>query len=113
MMTLPVGVYMVFVKDKNECGIATKEVVLLNYPKFFTPNADGFNERWRIKFSTFEPDMQVYIFDRYGKLITGFTGDNEGWDGKLNGEPLPAGDYWFVVERQSGKIYKGHFSLLR
>lgn len=110
---LPVGMYKVTVKDDFGCGEISEDVVLLNYPKFFTPNGDGENERWRIKFASHEPDMQVYIFDRYGKLITGFTGQGEGWDGMLNGRPLPATDYWFVVERESGIVYKGHFSLIR
>lgn len=110
---LPIGLYKVTVKDDWGCGEVSEDVVLLNYPKFFTPNGDGQNERWRIKFAVNEPDLQVYIFDRYGKLITGFTGEGEGWDGTLNGKPLPSTDYWFVVERESGVVYKGHFSLIR
>ncbi|OYQ36887.1 hypothetical protein CHU92_09045 [Flavobacterium cyanobacteriorum] len=110
---LETGIYTVYVKDLNGCGITAKEVWLLNYPKFFTPNADGTNDRWRIKYSSLEPAMKVFIFDRFGKLITGFNGTDPGWDGTLNGSRLPATDYWFVVERADGKIHKGHFSLLR
>jgi len=110
---LPIGMYTITVKDEFGCGDVSEDVVLLNYPKFFTPNGDGQNEMWRIKFATFEPNLQIYIFDRYGKLITGFTGEGEGWDGTLNGKPLPSTDYWFVVERESGIVYKGHFSLIR
>jgi hypothetical protein len=32
------GLYTVFVKDAGGCGMESGEVVLLNYPKFFTPN---------------------------------------------------------------------------
>ncbi len=110
---LPIGLYTVHVKDINECGIATQDVVLLNYPKFFTPNGDGDNEKWRIKFSQYEPNLKVYIYDRYGKLITGFRAQDDGWDGTLNGKALPSTDYWFVVERQDGRTFKGHFSMLR
>lgn len=111
--SLPIGLYTVYVKDINECGIAREEIVLLNYPKFFTPNGDSSNEKWRIKFSQYEPDLKVYIYDRYGKLITGFKAQDDGWDGTLNGKELPSTDYWFVVERKDGHIYKGHFSMLR
>lgn len=110
---LPTGIYTVYVKDKNDCGIVDREVALMNYPKYFTPNDDGYNDRWRIKFSFYEPGMKIYIYDKYGKLITGFNGMYEGWDGKLNGSRLPSTDYWFVVERADGKIYKGHFSMMR
>jgi gliding motility-associated-like protein len=88
-------------------------VVLLSYPKFFTPNGDGVNETWRIKYAVKEPGMKVVIFDRYGKIITSFGANSEGWDGTYNGTRLPATDYWFVVTRQDGREFKGHFSMLR
>ncbi|AXG74293.1 hypothetical protein DVK85_08645 [Flavobacterium arcticum] len=107
------GQYNVYVRDKYNCGIDTEETFLLTYPKFFTPNGDGVNETWRIKFSTVEPNMYVYIFDRYGKIITGFGANSNGWDGTYNGARLPSTDYWFIVIRENGKEYKGHFSMIR
>lgn len=107
------GLYTVYVRDKNECGTVTKQVLLLMYPKFFTPNGDGFNDNWRIKYAALEPDLTVHIFDRYGKLITVFDGNSTGWDGRLNGSNLPATDYWFVVERHNGTQYRGHFAMVR
>jgi gliding motility-associated-like protein len=110
---LPSGPYLIYVRDIFDCGIAQMPAFLLTYPKFFTPNGDGVNETWRIRFSVMEPDMLIYIYDRYGKLITGFGSDSLGWDGTLNGKPLPATDYWFVVKRQNGEELKGHFSMMR
>lgn len=107
------GIYTVYVRDKNGCGTDMKEVALLMYPKFFTPNEDGVNDVWRIKYSWYEPDLRVYIFDRYGRQITSLAGTSAGWDGKYNGTDLPATDYWFSVERQDGKTQMGHFSLVR
>jgi len=107
------GQYMVYVRDKKGCGTATESVFLLMYPRFFTPNGDGRNDTWQIKFSMLEPQMELHIFDRYGKLITMFKGSDFGWDGTYNGRELFADDYWFVVKRQDGKEHKGHFSLLR
>jgi len=110
---LAMGRHFVYARDKNGCGIATDEIYLLNYPKFFTPNGDGENETWRVKFAHTEPDMLVHIYDRYGKLITSFKGSSPGWDGTLNGYKLPSTDYWFVVQREDGKEFKGHFSMIR
>jgi gliding motility-associated-like protein len=107
------GLYTVYARDKNGCGEDTKQVLLLMYPRFFTPNGDGTNETWKIEYAYFEPGMLVYIFDRYGKLLTSFKGTGPGWDGKYNGHNLPATDYWFVVQRQDGKEFKGHFAMLR
>jgi gliding motility-associated-like protein len=57
--------------------------------------------------------MSIQIYDRYGKLIATLKGISEGWDGTLNGNELPSSDYWFVVKRESGKVFKGHFTLKR
>ncbi|RWW99645.1 T9SS type B sorting domain-containing protein [Flavobacterium cerinum] len=107
------GKYTVYVKDMNDCGTDKQEVVLLMYPRFFTPNGDGVNELWTIKYAFFEPNIKVHIFDRYGKLVHSFKGSEPGWNGELNGYRLPSTDYWFVVYRGNGKEYKGHFSLMR
>ena len=107
------GVYKVYVKDINGCGQDIKEVVLLNYPNYFTPNGDGHHDKWYIKYSVKEPHINVVIFDRYGKLITTLGPTSDGWDGTLNGIQLPSTDYWFVVTREDGRELKGHFSMLR
>ena len=106
------GNYTVTVRDKNGCGEATKEVYILNYPKFFTPNGDGYNDNWYIRFSSFEPNFEVKIFDRYGKLLK-VMDNKEFWDGTFNGKLMPSDDYWFNVIRYNGKIHKGHFALKR
>lgn len=107
------GIYTVYVKDTNGCGATTQEVVLLDYPNYFTPNGDGEHDKWHIKYSFKEPDFHVSIFDRYGKLITVLSATSEGWDGTLNGIQLPSTDYWFVATRQDGRELRGHFSMLR
>ena len=84
----------------------------LPYPKFFTPNGDGFNDTWTINFAYLKSNTVIKIFDRYGKLIT-VLNQNESWDGTFNSQQLIATDYWFVVTRADGKEYKGHFSLKR
>ncbi|MEY4963172.1 MAG: hypothetical protein RLZZ323_491 [Bacteroidota bacterium] len=107
------GKYTVYVRDKNGCGTVTDTVYLLMYPKFFTPNGDGFNDTWKIKFSDNENDIIIKIFDRYGKLIKELS-QNNSWDGTYIGNQLPADDYWFTVIRPSTSTeYKGHFSLKR
>ncbi|MBF00833.1 MAG: hypothetical protein CMP77_12770 [Flavobacterium sp.] len=107
------GIYTVYVRDINECGIIEQEVVLLNYPKFFTPNGDGINETWRIPFSWFEENLTVVVFDRFGKVITSFDSESPGWDGTYNGRRLPSTDYWFLVTREDGRVHRGHFSMVR
>jgi gliding motility-associated-like protein len=110
---LEAGEYTVFVRDKNGCGMVSEELYLLMYPKFFTPNGDGYNDYWKIKFSENEPNSTIKIFDRYGKFLKQLGTSSIGWDGKYLSNDLPSSDYWFVVTRENGKEYKGHFSLKR
>ena len=107
------GLYTVHVRDVGGCRIVTEEVWLLHYPKFFTPNGDGYNETWYVKNSNKEPDFKVYIYDRYGKLLTAIYSNGPGWDGRLHGKLLFADDYWFVAYRQDGRMLRGHFTLKR
>ena len=110
---LLIGQYTVYVKDIYNCGEDSENAFLLNYPKYFTPNGDGFNDYWKVKFSESEPNMMTSIYDRYGKFIFNFTPDSMGWDGTLNGKQLPSTDYWFVVIRQNGRNLRGHFTMKR
>ncbi|MDI9312393.1 MAG: T9SS type B sorting domain-containing protein [Limnohabitans sp.] len=107
------GKYTVYIRDKNGCGITEEEVYLLMYPKFFTPNNDGYNDYWKIKFAVEEPNIIIKIFDRYGKLLKQLSNDSQGWDGTYLEQALPADDYWFTLIRANGNEYKGHFSLKR
>jgi gliding motility-associated-like protein len=107
------GQYSVAVRDKNGCGTVIDEVHLLMYPKFFTPNGDGFNDTWGIKFSEHEIGLSIKIFNRYGKFIKTLNSTDSSWNGTYNGNELPATDYWFIITRANGKEYHGHFSLKR
>lgn len=107
------GNYTVYVKDENGCGTVTANFYLIDYPKYFTPNGDGYNDTWHVNFSNLEANLSLDIFDRYGKFITRLKSGDQGWDGTYNGNPLPATDYWFVVIREDGTIHKEHFSLKR
>ncbi|NJM78616.1 MAG: T9SS type B sorting domain-containing protein [Flavobacterium sp.] len=93
-----------------------KEIEVIDYPKFFTPNGDGFNDTWNIFGLSSIPNTKIFIFDRYGKLIKQISPAGLGWDGSFNGEQLPSTDYWFTVEyeeNQQAKVFKAHFALKR
>ncbi|SEQ86890.1 gliding motility-associated C-terminal domain-containing protein [Hyunsoonleella jejuensis] len=108
------GIYTVSVKDiKNSCGIVESAVSVIGFPKFFTPNNDGQNDTWQVYGVSrmFQPDSKIMIFNRYGKLMKEISPIGEGWDGLVNGQVLPADDYWFSVELQDGRVFKDHFTL--
>ncbi|QLE00229.1 T9SS type B sorting domain-containing protein [Galbibacter sp. BG1] len=97
------------------CGSDSRKINVIDFPKFFTPNGDGYNDYWQIL--GLNPNTQalseIYIYDRYGKLISKINPLSNGWDGTFNGFPLPASDYWFSVQLEDGENFIGHFSLKR
>ncbi len=113
------GIHTVYVRDKNGCGITEKIISVLGYPKFFTPNNDGFNDTWNL-IGWNNDDSQsadIFIYDRYGKLLKSLPPDSSGWDGTFNGSALSSSDYWFAVnlvkEDGTSQVFRGHFSLKR
>ena len=110
---------MLYVRDKKGCGTAELEVFIMGFPKFFTPNGDGYNDTWNIEGLSYEytSNSRVYIFDRYGKLLKELNPRGAGWNGYFGSEKLRSSDYWFVAEllKVDGSMttYRGHFSLVR
>jgi gliding motility-associated-like protein len=108
------GKYLAYANDKNGCGLSLPfTVYVLDYPRFFTPNGDGYNDVWKIKNLDLFPKATISIFDRYGKLLKELNPNNPSWNGKHNGNELLSDDYWFYLNFDKGKIIKGHFSLKR
>ncbi|REE24784.1 gliding motility-associated-like protein [Winogradskyella pacifica] len=109
------GLYTVYIRDKNNCGVADALVSVIGFPKFFTPNADAKNDHWQVKgiSSLFQSNSSVLIFDRYGKLLKELDPLSVGWDGTFNGKVMPNSDYWFKVDLQDGRTFTNHFSLKR
>ena len=114
------GEHTITVRDINGCGESSTTVMVMDYPHFFTPNGDTFNETWQIYGISDQPDAVIYIFDRYGKLLKQLNPTGPGWDGTYNGNPLPTSDYWFTVEYReprdtsdTKKQFRAHFTLKR
>ena len=113
-LNTPGGLQTASIREVNNCGIDTKEFVILLAPPFFTPNNDSYNDFWIVKGMSFYPNAELRIFDRYGKLLKELRPNSLGWDGTFNGHQLPASDYWYVLKSDSNSPEKrGHFTLKR
>jgi len=111
------GEHVITVRDvKGNCDDQILIINVLKYPKFFTPNNDGYNDTWNIPDLAFQPDAVINIFDRYGKVLKKISPAGPGWDGNFNGDPLPSTDYWFQVFYTLNGVsqeFKAHFSMKR
>lgn len=109
------GIYTVSVKDiKNDCGVVNDNVSVIGFPKFFSPNNDGYHDTWQVYgiTDTFQSNTKIFIYNRYGKLVKELNPLGEGWNGLLNGQKLPSDDYWFAIKLEDGRIFKSHFALI-
>ena len=110
------GYHTITVLDLNGCRETTKEVLVINAQKFFTPNNDTYFDTWNIIGIETLPGSVIYIFDRYGKLLVNLNHNSGGWDGSYRGYEMPATDYWFLAKIKTPTEqfeYKGHFTLKR
>ncbi len=110
------GNHIITVKDMNQCGETTHNVLVVNYPHYFTPNNDGANDTWNIKDLVLQNNSRIAIYDRYGKLLTQISPSGAGWDGTFGGKMMPSNDYWFVVTYEEDKVtkeFKAHFAMKR
>ena len=104
-----------------DCNISEVEISIIDFPRFFTPNSDGFHDTWNIIGIGVDPNLnaQIFIFDRFGKLLIPLSPTSPGWDGTFNGQPMPSNDYWFRVEFTepdeigTQRTFTGHFTLKR
>lgn len=112
------GLHSITVEEVNGCSASITEnnILVIGYPKYFTPNGDTYNDTWNISALSNQLSSRIFIFDRYGKLLKEISPKGAGWDGTYIGQPMPAADYWFTVEYSEQGItkkFKSHFSLKR
>ena len=113
---VPMGIHEIYIRDKNGCGsIGPFTVAVLGIPNYFTPNGDGFNDTWNVKGVSllYNYKSEIFIFDRFGKLLKQIGTTGAGWDGTFNGQQMPADDYWYAIKFEDGRSAKGHFTLKR
>ena len=75
-------------------------------PNAITPNDDGQNDFFHIFATNIEfTNFEMRIFDRWGKQIFFTTDPNLGWDGKYNGELVPQGVYYYIINFTDSQNY--------
>lgn len=117
--------YTVTAKDANGC-IAKDSITVnvdftkgqANYlmPNAFTPNGDGKNDCFGLKYSSGVTAFDLSIFDRTGALLFRTTDPSACWNGTHKGLPLNSGTYVYqmkIAGTCSDGYSKGTVVLLR
>lgn len=86
----------------------------LQIPNTFTPNNDGTNDTWKIKYIEAYPNVTVQVLNRYGSQVFFSRNYSADWDGNSNGAKLPAGTYYYIINPNDGhKAIAGAVTIIR
>jgi gliding motility-associated-like protein len=93
------------VGNDNDCTI----------PTIFSPNEDGTNDYFEIPClaTTKFPNNNVVIVNQWGNEVFRAAPYQNNWVGTFDGQALPAGTYYYVVDFGDGQLKKGFLILER
>ncbi|WPU95783.1 PKD-like domain-containing protein [Mucilaginibacter sabulilitoris] len=110
--------YTLQVTDSRGCVSQDKVFIKvspeLTVPNTFTPNSDGINDFWEIKGLVAYQDAVIDVFNRYGAKLYHSIGYAVPWDGTFNGQTLPPGTYYYVINTNvNNQVISGPVTILR
>ncbi|MBC7401091.1 MAG: gliding motility-associated C-terminal domain-containing protein [Mucilaginibacter sp.] len=110
--------YTLTVTNGKGCSVSDRITVtalqLPAIPNAFTPNGDGINDLWIIKYLDTYTDCTVDVFNRNGQKVFTSIGYKTAWDGQTNTGELPFGVYYYIIDPKNGrKPVKGYVTIIR
>jgi len=110
-----------YVTGTNASGCSATDSVTvtvipaIEFPDGITPNGDGKNDTWVIDYIQEYPDAVVEIYNRWGELLFHSDDYQNDWDGTYNGENLPIGTYYYIIDLNDDKTapFTGPLTVLR
>ncbi len=73
-------------------------------PNVFSPNGDGINDTWNIKYLESYPGATIEVYNRYGQIIYRSLGYSKPWDGRISsGTALPIGTYYYIINPKNSR----------
>ena len=99
---------------RNQDKTFVKVVRGIFVPTAFTPNNDGKNDHWHIPYLDPFLGAEVYVYNRYGKLVYHTKGMVVDWDGTIDGVLQPSAVYVYLIRFKILKPdMKGTVTLIR
>ncbi|MEM6725261.1 MAG: gliding motility-associated C-terminal domain-containing protein, partial [Bacteroidota bacterium] len=81
-----------------ELVVKVADEVVCKVPSIITPNGDGANDRLEVPCLDQFPDAELVIFSGRGEQVYRQRPYRNDWDGRHNGEDLPPGTYFYVLD---------------
>jgi len=83
-------------------------------PNSFSPNGDGINDTWVIKYLDSYPGTVVDVYSRSGQLVLHAVNYQNDWGGTINGKPLPIGTYYYIINPKNGRpAFSGSVTIIK
>jgi gliding motility-associated-like protein len=78
----------------------TLEVSVFNENLYnaFSPDGDGINDNWVIDNAADLNGHEIVVFNIFGQEVFHQTGYTNAWDGKIDGNPVPSGEYYYLIK---------------
>ncbi|WP_299514321.1 PKD domain-containing protein [Mucilaginibacter sp.] len=110
--------YTLMVSSDKGCSAAAQTLVTVLkspvVPNTFTPNGDGINDTWDIKYLSSYPHCTIEVLNRYGERVYFSNNYPVAWDGRYKGADLPVGTYYYIINPNSGrKPITGYLTIIR
>ena len=81
--------------DSAEIEVTVSESQI-KVPNIFTPNGDGVNDLFLVQYRSIA-EFNMWVYNRWGKLVFSTTDPDRGWDGTIYGKPAAEGAYFYVI----------------
>jgi gliding motility-associated-like protein len=98
-------------------NIKVVETLYITMPNAFTPNFDGHNDIFRLKYPSLVKTFHMTIFDRWGQKVFETSDAAKGWDGNINSVMQPVGNYVYFISYTDllggSKTLSGNVMLIR
>ena len=123
------NVYTLTLTDSNNCeksitiDVNASTESCLKIPTVFTPNADGINDKWKIKGCEWFDNISISVFNRWGDLVFNYNGTGSGysdatnqWDGtyKNSGEVIDLSSFVYIIYLSGeDEPYQGTVTIVR
>ncbi|MFZ1703972.1 MAG: gliding motility-associated C-terminal domain-containing protein [Saprospiraceae bacterium] len=84
-------------------------------PSIITPNEDGVNDAFIVPclYGNQFPGNSLVVFNEWGNEVFSSKNYNNDWKGMYNGNPLPTGTYYFVLDLGNGNRPLNGFLILQ
>jgi gliding motility-associated-like protein len=96
---------------KDSLNVTVTEGPIL-FKNTFTPNGDGLNDEWEFSSLLYRYPTSLRLYNRYGVQLLNKTNLETAWDGKIDGNLIAPGTYFYSISFADGRSFQGYVSVL-